>query len=136
MEIEVKRARGLRISGQQNVYAGTSNMRPFFTYDFFTFTHDSAVVQGSDPMFADTKQFEVEQTPEFTNYMKNTVFKIDFIDESVEMAAEGSRDYIGSARVPLQNLLSNGRFEQEVEVRDEHAAITGKCVIRMTIHDA
>ena len=111
-------------------------MKPFFTYDFFTFTHASAVVLGDSPNFSDRKQFEVEQTPEFTNYMKSTIFKIDFIDESVEMHQEGARDYIGSARIPLQNLLSKGELSGDVEIRDEHSGITGKVSVKMTIHDA
>jgi len=32
-------------------------MKPFFTYDFYTFSHESAVVLGTDPNFADKKQF-------------------------------------------------------------------------------
>jgi len=111
-------------------------MRPFFTYEFFTFSHSSAVVLGTEPNFADRKQFEVEQSPEFLHYMKNTFFKIDFIDESVEMTQDGARDYIGSARIPLQNLLSRGELVGDVEIRDEHAGITGRVMIRLTIHDA
>ena len=56
VDIEVKSARGLRISGQNNVYAETM-MKPFFTYDFYTFSHESAVVNGQDPTFSDRKQY-------------------------------------------------------------------------------
>ena len=84
VEIEVKQARNLRISGSNNTYAN-SMMKPFFTYDFYTFSHESAVVLGTDPNFSDKKRFEVEVTPEFNKYMEQTVFRIDFIDESVEM---------------------------------------------------
>ena len=111
-------------------------MKPFFTYDFYTFTHESAVVLGTEPNFADKKQFQVELTSEFLNYMKQTVFKIDFIDESVEMTQTGSRDYIGSARIPLQNLLSKKELNGMVEIRDEHGAITGSVMVRMILHDA
>ena len=111
-------------------------MRPFFTYDFYTFTHESAVVNGQDPTFADRKQFQVSQTSEFMNYMNSSILKIDFIDESVEMAAAGARDYIGSARIPLKNLMSQGSLEGDVEIRDEHSGITGKVRVRMTIQDA
>ena len=111
-------------------------MRPFFTYDFYTFTHESAVVNGQDPSFADRKQFQVSQTSEFMNYMNSSVLKIDFIDESVEMEFAGARDYIGSARIPLKNLMSQGSLEGDVEIRDEHSGITGKVGVRMTIQDA
>lgn len=54
VEIEVKSARALRISGQSNQYA-TSMMKPFFTYEFYKFSHSSAVVLGNEPNFADRK---------------------------------------------------------------------------------
>ena len=68
--------------------------------------------------------------------MKTTVFKIDFIDESVEMNQEGARDYIGSARIPLQNLLTRGEISGDLEVMDEYGGITGKVNVRMTLNDA
>ena len=70
------------------------------------------------------------------NYVKNEVFKIDFIDESVEMHQDGARDYIGSARIPLKNLLTRGEISGDLEVRDEYGGITGKVNVRMTLHDA
>ena len=111
-------------------------MRPFFTYDFYTFTHESAVVNGQDPTFSDRKQFQVSQTAEFTNYMNNTILKIDFIDDSADMAASGTRDYIGSARIPLKELMTRGTMEGDVQIRDEHAAVTGKVSVSITMHDA
>lgn len=87
-------------------------------------------------MFADRKQYQVAQTAEFTNYMNSSILKIDFIDDSVEMAAQGARDYIGSARIPLKNLMGQGQMEGDVEIRDEHSGITGKVRVRMTIQDA
>lgn len=112
VEIEVRSASNLRISGSSNPYA-QNMMKPFFTYDFFQFSADSAVVLGTDPAFNDKRRFEVEVTPEFLNYMEKTVFKIDFIDESVEMSQAGARDYIGSARIPLGtiDLKNKGTFE-------------------------
>lgn len=70
------------------------------------------------------------------HYMKNTIFKIDFIDESVEMTQEGARDYIGSARIPLQNLLTRGELVGDIDIRDEHSGITGRVNVRLTLHDA
>ena len=65
--------------------------------------------------------------------MNTSILKIDFIDESVEMTASGARDYIGSARIPLKNLLTQGSLEGDVEIRDEHSGITGKVRVRMTL---
>ena len=135
VEIEVKSARGLRISGQNNQYA-QQRMKPFFTYEFFQFSHSSAVMTSNEPNFADRKQYEVEQTPEFLHYMRNTPFRIDFIDESVEMTQEGARDYIGSARIPLRDLLASGELIANVPIKDEHGMETGAVTVRMAIHDA
>lgn len=68
--------------------------------------------------------------------MKKEFFKIDFIDESVEMTQQGARDYIGSARIPLKELLARGELAGEVEIRDEHAGITGRVNVRLALHDA
>lgn len=126
VEIEIKSASNLRISGQSNPYA-ENMMRPFFTYDFYQWSTDSAVVLGTNPVFNDKRRFEVEVTPEFLNYMEKTVFKIDFIDESVEMNQAGARDYIGSARIPLGviDLKTKGIFEQKIDIKDEHQGSTG-----------
>ena len=91
---------------------------------------------SNEPNFADRKQYEVEQTPEFIHYMKNTVFRIDFIDESVEMTQDGARDYIGSARIPLRDLLSSGELIVNIPIKDEHSSQTGAVTVRMAIHDA
>ena len=37
--------------------------------------------------------------------MSANVLKIDFIDESVDITQQGNRDYIGSARVQLKDLM-------------------------------
>ena len=70
--------------------------------------------------------------------MHNTILKIDFIDDSADMAASGTRDYIGSARIPLKDLMSLGRIPDDVPVtiRDEHSGVTGKVFVSITIQDA
>jgi len=84
VEIEVGSTRSLRISGQNNSFA-QRRMTPFFTYDFYTFNHTSAVVVGNEPNFSDTKRFEVSNSADFVDYLNAGVLKIDFIDDSVEM---------------------------------------------------
>jgi hypothetical protein len=40
--------------------------------------------------------------------MKTQLLQIDLIDESVDMTISGSRDYIGSVRIPLREVLEKG----------------------------
>lgn len=68
--------------------------------------------------------------------MKTSFLKIDFIDESIEMTDEGARDYIGSARIPLQHILARGRFNEDVKIVDEHNVPTGRVSVSITMHDA
>ena len=111
-------------------------MEPFFTYDFYTFTHNSAVVYGPDPRFDDTKRFQVEQTSEFINYMKMSFLKIDFIDESVKNIQANVRDYIGSARIPLKELLAREEIQGDFDLMDEYGSVTGKVSVRVAVHNA
>ena len=56
IEIVVESCRDLQIHGQVN-QLNRQDMKPFFTYDFYNFSHTSAVVQGSNPVYNDRKQF-------------------------------------------------------------------------------
>ena len=60
-------------------------MQPFFYYQFYTYEYTSPIVNGSNVVFDVSKQFEVEINEQFLDYMKSSVLKIDFIDESVEL---------------------------------------------------
>ena len=108
-------------------------MEPFFTYDFYTFTHSSAVVYGPDPRFDDVKRFQIEKTSEFINYMKLSFLKIDFIDESQKNIRSDIRDYIGSARIPLKLVLNQGEISNDFQLYDEHENPTGKVTVRVTM---
>ena len=61
------------------------NIMPFFAYDFYTFEVRSATVPGSSPLFSSVKQFEVDASKDFENYMKTETLKIDLIDEGVDI---------------------------------------------------
>ena len=88
-------------------------------------------MQGENPGFDITKQFEVEENTQFLQYMKNQVLKIDFIDESVEMR-EGQNDYIGSARIPLREILTNEVVADTFPVKDEVGRENGRVDIKIT----
>lgn len=70
--------------------------------------------------------------------MSANVLKIDFIDESVDITQQGNRDYIGSARVQLKDLLQlpneRRKLEGEYKILDEHSRETGRVKIRLQIH--
>ena len=135
IEIEIVEASSLKIQGSGNQLA-QKRMLPFFTYDFYCFSETSAAVQSQNPVWHSKRQFEIDANAEFLSYMKSNVLKIDFIDESVDITQPGGRDYIGSARVRLDELWQKSKVEGEVPVRDEHNNQQGSVKIKMEVHDA
>jgi hypothetical protein len=67
-------------------------------------------------------------------YMKTQVLKIDLIDESVEMR-EGQKDYIGSARIPLRELMMSEEFADCLPVKDEYGNDAGSMEVRLSCKD-
>ncbi len=63
-------------------------------------------------------------------YMKTGVLKIDFIDDSVE-AMEGQRDYIGSARIPLRQLMMDDHIADNYAVVDEVGKEHGRVEVKI-----
>lgn len=53
------------------------------------------------------------------------MLQIDLIDESVDMTATGARDYIGSVRIPLKEVLTKGSVESAFNVVDENLRNSG-----------
>ena len=105
-EIAIKRCNNLR---RTEGNFDPKMMQPFFSYDFYTFDYKSATANGQNPVFDITKRYEVENNKELTDYFKFQYLKIDFIDEGVDLFEEAKLnrfgDYIGSARIPLKDLL-------------------------------
>lgn len=62
----------------------------------------------------------VDANPQFLNYMKTQVLVIDLIDESVDMTIQGMRDYIGSVRIPLREVIIKGAVNGTFSVLDEN----------------
>jgi len=48
------------------------------------------------------------------------VLVIDLIDESVDMEQAGQRDYIGSVRIPLREVVIKGSVQGQFTVIDEN----------------
>jgi hypothetical protein len=81
-EITVIRANGLRRTGED---FNPRSMRPFFSFDFYTFEYRSPTSVGSDPAYEVTKRYEIEDSTELHRYMESQFLKIDFIDEYVPL---------------------------------------------------
>lgn len=122
------------ISGTGNSFAG-KRMLPFFSYDFYTFEVRSATAQSANPFFDSIKRFEIEQTADFQSYIKNEVLKIDLIDEGVDYTDANLRDYIGSVRIPLRDLLVKGALAGVFPVQDESRNACGYLNVKISIHD-
>lgn len=110
-------------------------MLPFFSYDFYTFEVRSHTCQGQNPLFEYTRKFEVEATPQFNQYMKNSVLQIDLIDESVDITQQGKRDYIGTAMVPLHEVAINHPIQGNFDVQDENRMHCGELQVKVSIFD-
>jgi len=138
IEIVVENASNLRINGNMQSQMIQRRMLPFFTYDFYSFSYTSAAVQSNNPHWNVRRQYEVEANPEYLQYMKNNVLKIDFIDESVDINQPGQRDYIGSARIPLIELWSKSKIDSALPfpIMDENDREAGAVAVKMAVHDA
>jgi len=95
-------------------------MQPFYYFSFFTYEYTSPSLQGKNPNFDLKKSFEVEVNEQFMEYMKTQILKIDLIDESVDITQPNAKDYIGSVRVPLRELMINEEFADNFPIKDEN----------------
>jgi len=68
--------------------------------------------------------------------MKSQVLTIDLIDESVDMTVSGMRDYIGSVRIPLREVIIKGSISGTFAVIDEQRRQTGDLSVRIVMKDA
>ena len=70
--------------------------------------------------------------------MRSQVLKIDLIDESVDIMRGGveARDYIGSVRVPLKDLIQSQELADNFPVRDEKGVETGRMEVKITCRDS
>mmetsp|Transcript_35322 Transcript_35322/g.34350 ORF Transcript_35322/g.34350 Transcript_35322/m.34350 type:complete len:293 (-) Transcript_35322:159-1037(-) len=131
--ISIQVLKCFNLSRQDQTYS-SKDMQPFYFYQFYTYEYTSPVVQGSNVQFDVTKQYEVEVNEQFMDYMKAAVLKIDFMDESVEYR-EHQRDYIGSVRVPLQQLVREGFVADNFPVVDEMGKENGRAEVRIESKD-
>ena len=87
-------------------------------------------------MFDVTKRYEVEYNQQFIDYLENQFLKIDFIDESVDFTdSPESSDYIGSARHPLKDLLTNKEIKVSLPIVNQRNTHNGEVTMMMKIQD-
>ncbi len=67
--------------------------------------------------------------------MQNQVLVIDLIDESVDMTVAGTRDYIGSVRIPLKQVYQTGVIESTFNVVDENLRTNGQLQVKVEMFD-
>jgi hypothetical protein len=67
--------------------------------------------------------------------MKSQVLTIDLIDESVDMTVSGMRDYIGSVRIPLREVIIKGTISGTFAVIDEQRRQTGDLTVKIVMKD-
>jgi hypothetical protein len=108
-------------------------MRPFFSFDFYTFEYKSGTATGNNPVFNDARRYEVENNQDLHEYMKYQFLRIDFIDEAVELDRDQEvSDYIGSVRIPLKQLLENEIIGKKIyPIHNEKNLQTGDCEISL-----
>ena len=60
------------------------------------------------------------------------------MDDSIDMRQQGSRDYIGSARIPLRELWQKNKIDSNIPfpIKDEQDRECGQVKVRMAVHDA
>ena len=131
VQIVVEQAKNLRLRGQPT----TTRILPFYSYEFYTFEVRSATAQGSDAVFDSAKQFEVEETSEFKKYMETQQLVINLIDESVDITVPGARDFIGSVRISLLEVMRKQSLSNSFPVVDETNTQCGELHVRMSITD-
>lgn len=68
--------------------------------------------------------------------MKSQVLTIDLIDESVDITVAGMRDYIGSVRIPLREVIIKGAISGTFAVIDEQRRQTGDLTVKIVMKDA
>jgi hypothetical protein len=63
------------------------------------------------------------------------VLVIDLIDESVDMTMKGQRDYIGSVRIPLREVVIKGAIKGQFTIIDENRKQCGELLVQVSMSD-
>jgi len=112
-------------------------MKPFFSFLFYVFDYRSPIESGPNPTYDLRVKYEIENSQELRQYLKSQFLKIDFADDSVDILGQPNvSDYIGSARLKLEQLLNADEIvDHECPVRNEKGVQTGKIDIKIRFYD-
>jgi len=110
---------------------------PFFSFDFYTFEYRSGTASGDSPVFNTRRAYELDESKELLDYLRDQFLKIDFIDESVDLCATPeANDYIGSVRIPLRDLLTSDRITNNFPIMNEKSMNMGEVEIAIRFYNA
>eukprot|EP00347_Sterkiella_histriomuscorum_P001912 403370193 len=132
--ITIQVAKCYDLKRPDNSYS-SKQMQPFYYFSFFTFEYTSPILDGQNPQFDIKKTFEIEINEQFMEYMRTQLLKIDFIDDSVDMTQPNAKDYIGSVRIPLRELMLNEHLEDNFPIYDDNRVETGRVEVKMVCKD-
>lgn len=68
--------------------------------------------------------------------MKTQTLQIHLIDESVDMTQKNTRDYIGTVRIPLREVILKKSVIASFQVLDENRKVCGELSVKIVMHDA
>ena len=95
--------------------------------------------EGASPEFKYSKAYEVDNTRDLGDYMNRQTLVISFLDKSVDFDDAGGgdldnlRDYIGSARIPLNALMDAQTYSDDaMPIRNHLAKQMGTCSVTLS----
>jgi len=92
---------------------------------------------GASPFFDVKKQYEVEVTDQFQEYMRSQVLQIDVIDEAVDIIR--ASDFVGRVRIPLAAISLQGTSSELSDcfpLKDEAGQETGRMEVKIIVKEA
>ena len=108
-------------------YGDVVQISPFFYYQFYHFDERySATQAGKSPVFEDTMSYEVNYDAKLIHYLQKEALEIILFDDSApitglsrgaQASGEQSDDMIGSAHIPLSDLIKGANVHDRYPIR-------------------
>jgi hypothetical protein len=108
-------------------YGDVVQISPFFYYQFYHFDERySATQAGKSPVFEDTMSYEVNFDAKLIHYLQKETLEIILFDDSAPITGlsrgaqapgEQSDDMIGSAQIPLSDLIKGANVHDRYPIR-------------------
>ena len=129
-------------------YGDVVQISPFFYYQFYHFDERYSVTQaGKSPVFEDTMSYEVNYDAKLIHYLQKEPLEIILFDDSAPITGlsrgaqapgEQSDDMIGSAQIPLSDLIKGANVHDRFPIRKLGAlagASIGTIEIKISVLD-